>query len=234
MAARQAVYCPTAALLLVCPQHRLLPAFSRHGAEALPEAPAGFLGWESKRRSGLGKQRSEKGGDMKLGLAVVLVGVFCSLSAQAGVYREGKKVMDSSHELAVVKMQWGLRDGDQDRLIGTVRLLPRLGTRGMVTMTFDVFSREVKDGAAVKIDTINVTFRFGYCGFFLRSGYNQGEFCSDFTAPKGAARITLTNVTYGGSPVTYKTDFNINNSLMKTRFRLQEPKMISTGTCSGS
>jgi hypothetical protein len=163
-------------------------------------------------------------------LGLILLG---SLVASAAVYKEGKKVFNTASELIIVKMKWGLRDKESDRLIGEIKLSEKLHVPCTVTLVFDVFSKKIVDGEPEKLDTINVEFQFGYYGYFQRRGFFEGEFCVDFTPPEGANRITLVNTLYEGRSAIYQTDFNINNSLIRTSFKLPEPKIKPQAKAGG-
>lgn len=173
------------------------------------------------------------------------VGAVCGLLLAAcayGVaYKDGKEVMDKTYKVDVLKMQWGTSDRATDRLTGTVRVYleqdedPYQG----ITLVFDVFSRkastnEVRETAtgqrkspkAEKIDTIEAAFDFHKFGYKRARNYIEGEFCFDFDKKADAARLQLSSVRLKGESVTYVTTFNMNSSLLKTNFKIAEPKVV--------
>lgn len=155
--------------------------------------------------------------------ASLLVSLIVSLAtvASAAVYKEGKTVMDKDCRFEIVKMKWGLKDKETDRLLGTARLyVDESQAYEQVVLTFDVY-----DMKAEKIDTLDVEFTLREYGYKRGRSYLQGEFCVDFGHPEDANRLTLKNAKFSGDAVTYRTKFNISGSLNRTRFQLRKPKV---------
>ena len=176
----------------------------------------------------------------------VMLWVFLATCAFGAAYKEGKTVLEKNYKVGIIKMNWGSKDKETDRLVGTVRLyITRIDEAySPTTLTFDVYSRKMvastppqtgPDGKptgysappqAEKIDTIEVAFDFRKYGYRNMRTYVEGDFCVDFARNTEANRLTLCNVKVSGETVTYQTTFNISASLLKTNFTLPEPKVV--------
>jgi hypothetical protein len=150
-------------------------------------------------------------------------------------FKEGKTVMDSKCTVDITKMTWGIKNGTTDRVIGTASLY--VGVEDVydaVTLVFDVYARKSTNSAPAvagapfskpdKIDTIEVKFDFRSYGYTSKRNYFEGEFCSDFPKRAEAGRLVLANVKLKDESVVYKTTFNISASMIRSLFKLAEPK----------
>lgn len=161
-------------------------------------------------------------------------------SVYGAVYKEGKTVMDKDYKVDIVKMQWGIKDKETDRLIGKARLYGlTYDAYSDITLTFDVYGRgsvsndsaKVKQTGmaspkAEKIDTFECTFNFRKYGYKKAKEYVEGDFCVDFAKFGDAGRLELSNIKVTRVPVTYCTKFNITSSLIKSNFQIPEPKAV--------
>ena len=183
---------------------------------------------------------------MKVTIVCVIFGVILATCVLGAAYKEGKTVFEKNYKVDIIKMTWGSKDKETDRLVGTARLYISGNDEpfSSITLTFDAYSRKVAADTppptvpngepvgtraplqAVKIDTTEVVFDFRQYGYRNMRNYIEGEFCADFPKNSEVNRLTLCNVKVSGAPVTYQTTFNINESLLKTSFTLSEPKAV--------
>jgi hypothetical protein len=80
---------------------------------------------------------------------------------------------------------------------------------------------------AEKIDSVDCKFNFRKYGYRTSRLYLEGDFCTDVPRNPEANRLQLVNVKVADSVVTYQTSFNIGSSLLKSLFKLQEPKSVA-------
>ncbi|MEI6210857.1 MAG: hypothetical protein WCR06_04455 [bacterium] len=178
-------------------------------------------------------------------VSVVLLG-FLVTSAFGAAFKEGKTVLSKDYKVDITRMNWGTKDKETDRIMGTARLYVTSSEEyySPIALTFDVFSKNSVSNAlpaatvngkpvgasaapqAEKIDSFEITINFRKYGYRVMRSYIEGDFCVDLARNREANRLTLSNVKVNGEAVTYQTTFNINESLLKTSFTLSEPKAV--------
>jgi hypothetical protein len=184
---------------------------------------------------------------MKKSFAAAWLCLLCTTCAQGASYLEGKPVLDKTYKVDIVRMDWGSKDKDTDRILGTVHLYVSNPSEALqpITLTFDVYGKKMATNAAPaktvagqptgetgvlkaeKLGTVEFTFDFQRYGYKFMRTYVEGDFCADFAGKPDACRLFLVNVKVSGQPVTYQTSFNVSASLLKTAFTLAEPKVTA-------
>ena len=183
---------------------------------------------------------------MRLATVSVMFMVLLSTCAYGAAFKEGKTTLAKDYKVDITRMNWGTKDKETDRILGTVRLYVTRPEEyySPISLTFDVFSKKAVSNAppaaavdgkapataaapqAEKIDSFDITIDFHKYGYRVMRAYIEGEFCVDLARNMEANRLTLSNVKVNGESVTYQTTFNINESLFKTSFALPEPKAV--------
>ncbi len=191
---------------------------------------------------------------MNMIMGSLLCGLLFATCASGAAYKEGKTVLEKEYKVDIVKMCWGSKEKETDRVLGTARLYISTPDEAYapITLTFDVYSKKAVTNAVPsanaegkapgvpaaqrteKLGTIDVAFDFRKYGYKNMKTYVEGEFCVDLPRNPSASRLELSNVRVTSDPVTYKTSFNINSSLQKTSFTLYEPKVIPQTTTPGA
>ncbi len=180
---------------------------------------------------------------MKCCLLLFLITVSVVQISSAQVYREGKPSMSRESKIDVVRMDWGAKSEHYDRIVGTVRLY----TENMnevyfpVLLTFDIYSRHAVQREQTnsprgsrsttslepeKIGTLQVRCDARRYGYRRRRGFVEYQFSHTFPRNTDAHNIHLSNVRFNNSPVFYRILFNINGSLTRSGFTLQEPRRM--------
>ena len=190
---------------------------------------------------------------MKVTVFGVLFAMLLTMGASGAAYKEGKTVLDKDYKVDIIRMSWGSKNKDTDRIIGTVRLYITRPEEAYspITLAFDVFSKNAETNEsssttaaakptgpaaapqAEKLDTIEFTIDFHKYGYRSMRQYVDGEFCVDVPRNAEANRLALSNVKVSGEAVNYQTTFNISSSLFKTSFTMPEPKVVPKAASAG-
>ena len=142
-------------------------------------------------------------------------------------YFEGKVAKGSKDEVQIGMVRWGSNPVGEDRVTGKIRRYDitesstvREQLAQEIVVTMDVFNpkRELMKSVQLSFDMLKYGYR-------KKRNHYEAAFCVDFEKIDGARKIKLANVAVAGKSKVYRT-FNISSDIMKTNFKLSEPKVI--------
>ncbi|MGK0259429.1 MAG: hypothetical protein ACI96M_002871 [Candidatus Azotimanducaceae bacterium] len=165
----------------------------------------------------------------RIWVAMVLL-TFSTCPADAGAYKEGKLVKGVKHEAQIGMMKWGSNPVGEDRVVGTFKRFDidqtvAWGEQRHLLEQKIVVTLDALDDKRELIDTIDIAFDMVTYGYRQKRGYYEAPYCVDFRRVAGARKVRIANVKIADTPKVYRT-FNISNEIIKTGFKLPEPKAI--------